>query len=67
MTSKDEMLILAIRSFVLDHGFAPTVRELAELLGWGHGTVQRALEALVDNGKIEKRERTARGYRVRGL
>jgi len=67
MTSKEEMLILAIRSYVAEHGFAPTVREIAEILGVGHGTAQRLLQSLADSGKIEKRDRVARGYRIRGL
>lgn len=67
MTSKEEMLIMAIRSFVAEHGFAPTVREISEILGVGHGTAQRLLQDLADSGKIDKRERVARGYRIRGL
>jgi predicted transcriptional regulator len=67
MITKDEMLILAIRAFVQEHGYAPTVREIAEMMGIGHGTAQRLLQDLADSGKIEKRERVARGYRIRGL
>ena len=67
MTSKEEMLIMAIRSFVAEHGFAPTVREISEILGVGHGTAQRLLQDLADSGKIDKRERVARGYRIRGM
>jgi Mn-dependent DtxR family transcriptional regulator len=67
MTGKEEMLILAIRAFVQEYGYAPTVREIAELMGIGHGTAQRLLQDLADSGKIEKRERVARGYRIRGL
>jgi hypothetical protein len=33
----------------------------------GHGTAQRLLQSLADSGKIEKRDRVARGYRIRGL
>jgi hypothetical protein len=36
-------------------------------MGIGHGTAQRLLQDLADSGKIEKRERVARGYRIRGL
>jgi DNA-binding transcriptional regulator YhcF (GntR family) len=67
MTEKQEVLVATIRQFVKENGFAPTVRELADMLEWGHGTVQRALEDLAQTGKIEKRERTARGFRIRGL
>ena len=67
MTGKEDMLILAIRAFVQEYGYAPTVREIAELMGIGHGTAQRLLQDLADRGKIEKRDRVARGYRIRGL
>ena len=53
MTGKEEMLILAIRAFVQEYGYAPTVREIAELMGIGHGTAQRLLQDLADSGKIE--------------
>jgi SOS-response transcriptional repressor LexA len=67
MTEAQRELILVIRAFVKEHGYAPTVREIAELMGIGHGTAQRLLQNLADSGKIEKRERVARGYRIRGL
>ena len=67
MNQAERELISVIRSFVKEHGYAPTVREIAELMDIGHGTAQRLLQGLADSGKIEKRERVARGYRIRGL
>ena len=67
MTGAQLELISVIRSFVKEHGYAPTVREIAELMDIGHGTAQRLLQSLADSGKIEKRDRVARGYRIRGL
>jgi SOS-response transcriptional repressor LexA len=67
MTQPQKELISVIRSFVKEHGYAPTVREIAELMDIGHGTAQRLLQSLADTGKIEKRDRVARGYRIRGL
>ena len=56
-----------IRAFSKEHGFVPSVRDLAELMDIGHGTAQRLIQSLADSGKIEKRDRVARGYRIRGL
>jgi len=67
MTGAQLELISVIRAFVKEHGYAPTVREIAELMGIGHGTAQRLLQDLADSGKIQKRERVARGYRIRGM
>lgn len=67
MKQAERQLISVIRSFVKEHGYAPTVREIAELMDIGHGTAQRLLQSLADSGKIEKRDRVARGYRIRGL
>ena len=67
MTGAQIELIAVIRAFVKEHGYAPTVREIAELMDIGHGTAQRLLQGLADSGKIDKRERVARGYRIRGL
>lgn len=67
MKQAERELISVIRSFVKEHGYAPTVREIAELMDIGHGTAQRLLQSLAESGKIEKRDRVARGYRIRGL
>lgn len=67
MKEPQNELLLVIRAFVKEHGYAPTVREIAELMEIGHGTAQRLLQSLADNGKIEKRDRVARGYRIRGM
>ena len=67
MNQAERELISVIRSFVKEHGYAPTVREIAELMDIGHGTAQRLLQDLADSGKIDKRERVARGYRIRGM
>ncbi len=67
MKQAERELISVIRSFVKEHGYAPTVREIAELMDIGHGTAQRLLQSLADSGKIEKRDSVARGYRIRGL
>ena len=67
MKQAERELISVIRSFVKEHGYAPTVREIAELMDIGHGTAQRLLQSLADSGKIEKRDRVARGYRIRGF
>ena len=67
MNQAERELISVIRAFVKEHGYAPTVREIAELMDIGHGTAQRLLQDLADSGKIDKRERVARGYRIRGM
>ena len=64
MTRRDETL-KAIRSFVAAHGYPPTVREIAEILGVGHSTAQRAILALIEDGAVERRSGVARGLRVK--
>lgn len=59
-------LLNAIRSFVREQGYAPTIRELSEILGVGHGTVQRALADLISEGRITKTPGIARGISVKG-
>lgn len=54
-------VVHAIKQFVKAHGFAPTVRELAEMLGGGHSSVQKALLELAEGGKIKKTNGVARG------
>lgn len=64
MTRREEVLN-AIRSFVKTHGYAPTVRDLADILGVGHSTIQRALTDLVNDGKIQRAGGVSRGLVVK--
>ena len=67
MIDRDEALIAVIRQFVKENGYAPTIREIAELMDVSIGTASQRLQDLADNGKIVRRERVARGYRLRGM
>lgn len=63
--SKAEIDVLAaIRSYVGEYGFSPTVRDLAESLGCGHSTIQRAIGDLEARGRISKTAGVARGIVV---
>jgi DeoR/GlpR family transcriptional regulator of sugar metabolism len=58
-------MVKAIREFVKQNGYAPTVRELVDILDLSHGTVQRELYALAKDGRISKTDRIARSIRVK--
>lgn len=60
-----EDLLYAIRAFVRLHGYAPTIRELAEELGVGHSTIAKGLRELMDYDKIRRSAGVARGIVVR--
>jgi Mn-dependent DtxR family transcriptional regulator len=65
MREETQELLYAIRSFVRIHGYAPTVRELAEELGVGHSTVAKGLNELINFDKIRRDAGVARGIVVR--
>jgi Mn-dependent DtxR family transcriptional regulator len=65
MREETQDLLYAIRSFVQMHGYAPTIRELAEELGVGHSTVAKGLKELIDYDKIRRATGVARGIVVR--
>jgi DNA-binding GntR family transcriptional regulator len=65
MTRREEVLH-AIRGFVKANGYSPTIRDLAAILGVGHSTIQRALEDLVNDGKIQRANGVSRGMVVKG-
>ena len=65
MTRREEVFH-AIRGFVKSNGYSPTVRDLAAILGVGHSTIQRALEDLVKDGKIQRANGVSRGMVVNG-
>lgn len=63
-TRKAELL-REIRAFVKRNGYAPTVRDLAEMLGVGHSTIQAGLRELIDDGMVRKAPGVARGIVVK--
>lgn len=67
LTVKEETqdLLYAIRSFVRIHGYAPTIRELAEELDVGHSTIAKGLNELINFDKIRRDAGVARGIVVR--
>jgi len=65
ITEDAKDLLDAIRAFVQIHGYAPTVRELAEELEVGHSTVTKGLNELINFDKIRRDAGVARGIVVR--
>lgn len=44
-----------LEAFITENGFAPSVREIQHHFGWDSpDTAQRRLQALVDEGRIER-------------
>lgn len=55
-----------INEFQLEHGYAPSVREIAAELRLGLSTVQYHLDALKGAGYISRRDRASRSIQVIG-
>lgn len=55
MKTLTEPVLGFLRDFITANGFAPSVREIQAHFGWDSpDTAQRRLQALVDEGKIER-------------
>ena len=65
MNSVRDEILKAIRSHVAEKGYAPSVRELAAMLGVGHSTVQAGIVELIKEGEITRTTGVARGLRVK--
>ena len=65
MNSGRDEILKAIRSHVAEKGYAPSVRELAAMLGVGHSTVQAGIVELIKEGEITRTTGVARGLRVK--
>ena len=65
MNSVRDEILKAIRSHVAEKGYAPSVRELAAMLGVGHSTVQAGIVDLIKEGEITRTTGVARGLRVK--
>lgn len=58
MTERQQAVLDALRSFREQHGYSPTVRELAAVLERDPAGVQRIINALRREGRVEGRART---------
>lgn len=54
MARPDHLLLIYIRNYIEDNGYAPSVREMAAYLGKGLDTTHKRLRALSDAGLIER-------------
>lgn len=55
MASRQQAVLDYIRSYITEHGYAPTVREIGVRFGWSSpSTVQGKLDQLVREGSIER-------------
>lgn len=59
-SSKQEQSLAVIRKFLAEHGYAPTSRELAELLGVTQTAAQNRIWSLHRAGAIKTTPRVAR-------
>ncbi len=67
MTERQQELVGIIRAFVKENGYAPTIREISEMMGVSLATAQKYLRELAELDQIVRRERTARGYKLKGM
>lgn len=66
----DMVLYQSIRAYVLEHGYAPSVREMAKMIGKSVGVTHARLLKLMDDGYIETDLddlSAPRAIRVKGL
>jgi len=64
LTPKQSEVLDCIRRFRVEHGYAPTLREIAETLGVSKITVLQHLRALERRGAIRRRRREARAIEI---
>lgn len=64
ISMKQKILLDAIEYFIDEHGYSPTVRELAQMLEQSHGPVQEKLILLEEKGYITTQNGKARTIRV---
>lgn len=66
-TQVRKTLLVAIRSFIQQHGYSPSVRDLAKMVGLNSvGSVQPHLEQLRRDGKITWSPGIGRSIRIVG-
>jgi repressor LexA len=64
---RQQAILVAIREYQAEHGWAPTIRELAEATGYQWtSVVEYHLRRLEEYGYLVRLERSARTMRVTG-
>ena len=53
LTDKDAEVLAMIKAFILEHGWAPTVRELADIIGGSINPTHNTMHKLAAHGLIE--------------
>lgn len=61
---KEVEALIFIESFIDVKGYPPTLREIANVIGYSVGGVQKIMKRLEDSGSIERDHGINRGIRV---
>ena len=65
LTKKQKLMLEFIESFIVEHGYSPTFREIAAGLGYGSlATVAGHIDNLVLSGHLIKTENSARSLEL---
>jgi len=65
LTNRQREALAIIRDFITEHGYPPTLQELAGLMGMrAKSAAHRMVETLVEKGYLEKDPRRARAIRL---
>lgn len=64
LTKKQAKLVEFIKKFIMDNGYSPTYKEIAEHFAVNVNAIQQAIAALVKKGYIEKIQGISRGIKL---
>lgn len=67
---KQEQTFNYIKTYIVNHGYAPSMREIAEGMGISISMVHGYMQSLIQSGQLEtdvSEKGIPRAYRVRGM
>lgn len=64
ITGPQRRTLHEIRLFIIRHGFSPTIKELAEVLGISHASAHGQVNQLVRKGYLKRDSGKARGIAI---
>jgi len=64
ITEPQRRTLREIRLFTIEHGFPPTIKELANILGISHASAHGQVNQLVRKGYLKRKPRKARGIAI---
>lgn len=64
LTERQRLVLNTIRELIAEHGYSPTIKEIAELVGTVPAGIERYVVALIKKGYVSRLHNKSRTIRI---